>query len=58
MLISVTPFHDVAQVLLSMKPSMTTFHDIPKVLHSVIADVFRYAFRDDYSVMLHKHRFP
>jgi len=32
-------------------------HDIPKVLHSVIADVFRYAFRDDYSVTLHNYRF-
>jgi len=27
------------------------------VLHSVIADVFRYAFRDGYSVTLHNHRF-
>jgi len=33
------------------------FHDIPKVLHSVIADVFGYTFRDDYSVTLHKYRF-
>jgi len=27
------------------------------VLHSVIADVFHYAFRDDYSVTLHNYRF-
>jgi len=34
------------------------FHDIPKVLHSVIANVFHYAFHHDYSVMLHKYRLP